>query len=72
MEIQKKFYEEKTGGFFDTLAAAKKACKWPHVLRVWLQDGKTIGRRTLYAYGESCGTVKVADGEIADMLNDKR
>ena len=46
MEIQKKFYEEKTGGFFDTLAAAKKACKYPHILRVWLRDGKTIGRRT--------------------------
>lgn len=72
MEIQKKFHEVKTGRFFDTLAAAKKACKYPHILRVWLQDGKTIGRRTLYAYGESCGTVKVADEEIADMLNDKQ
>ena len=72
MDIQKKFYEAKTGRFFDALAAAKKACRYQHILRVWLQDGKTIGRRTLYAYGESCGTVKVADGEIADMLNDKR
>ena len=72
MDIQKKFHEVKTGGFFDTLAAAKKACKRPHVLRVWLQDGETIGRRTLYAYGESCGTVRGADEEIADMLNDKR
>lgn len=72
MEIQKKFYEEKTGGFFDTLAAANQACKYPHILRVWLRDGEIIGRRTLYAYGESCGTVKVADEEIADMLNDKQ
>ncbi len=39
MEIQKKFYEEKTGGMFDTLAAAKKACKWPYVQRVQLRDG---------------------------------
>lgn len=53
MEIQKKFYEEKTGGFFDTLAAAKKACKYPHILRVWLQDGEIIGRRTLYAHTAS-------------------
>lgn len=70
MEIQKKFHEVKTGRFFDTLAAAKKACKYPHILRVWLRDGKMIG--TLYAYGESCGTVKVADEEIADMLTDKQ
>ena len=72
MEIQKKFYEEKTGGFFDTLAAAKKACKWPHVLRVWLRDGKIIERCTLYAYGESFATIKLADELIADMLTDKQ
>ena len=72
MDIRKKFHEAKTDRFFDTLAAAKKACKWPYVSRVWLQDGKIIGKCVLYAYGESFGTIKVADEEIADMLNDKQ
>lgn len=40
MEIQKKFYEEKTGGFFDTLAAAKKACKG----RMYSASGCETGR----------------------------
>lgn len=69
MEIQKKFFEEKTGGMFDTLAAAKKACKWPYVWRVWLQEGKIVGKCVLYAYGESFCTIKGADEEIARKLN---
>lgn len=69
MDIQKKFFEEQTGGMFNTLAAAKKACKWPYVQRVWLQEGKIIGKSPLYAYGESCGTVKLADEEIAQRFN---
>lgn len=69
MEIQRKFFEEKTGGMFDTLAAAKKACKWPYVQRVWLQDGKIIGKCVLFAYGESFGTIKAADEEIARDLS---
>lgn len=69
MEIQKKFYEEKTGGMFDTLAAAKKACKWPYVCRVWLQEGKIVGERVLHAYGESLCTIRFADEEIARKLN---
>ena len=69
MEIQRKFFEEKTGGMFDTLAAAKKACKWPYVQRVWLQEGKIVGKCVLYAYGESFCTIKGADEEIARKLN---
>ena len=72
MEIQKKFYEEKTGGFFDTLAAAKKGLQisaYPPRLAAGRQDDREA---YLYAYGESCGTVKVADEEIADMLTDKQ
>lgn len=71
MEIQRKFFEEKTGGMFDTLAAAKKACKWPYVCRVWLQDGKIVGKCLLYAYGESVGTIKGADEAIDRKLNIK-
>lgn len=72
MEIQRKFFEEKTGGMFDTLAAAKKACEGPHVRRVWLQDGKIIGKCTLYIYGKSVCSVKTADKELEWTLTPYR
>lgn len=72
MEIQKKFHEVKTGRFFDTLAAAKR----PANIRISSASGCGTARRSggapFYAYGESCGTVKVADEEIAEMLTDKQ
>lgn len=71
MENQRKFFEEKTGGMFDTLAAAKKACKYPYVYRVWLLDGKIVGKCVLYAYGESFCTIKGADEAIERKLISK-
>lgn len=67
-DVEKKFRENRTGRVFDTLKAAKKACKCSYVDRVWLRDGQVIGRCTLYAYGDTCCTVRAADENIEWML----
>lgn len=67
-DIEKKFRENRTGRVFDTLKAAKKACASPYVDRVWLRDGQVIGRCTLFAYGDTCCTIRDADENIAWML----
>lgn len=70
-EIIKRFYEENSDTFHDTLKSAKAAARFPYVKRVWLRDGKVIGWRTVYAYGDSCCTVKVADEIIAKQLSNQ-
>ena len=67
-DIEKKFRENHTGRVFDTLKAAKKACECPYVDRVWLRDGQVIGRCILYAYGDTCCTVRADDEDIERML----
>lgn len=67
-DIEKKFRENRTGRVFDTLKAAKEACKVPYVERVWLQDGQVIGRCVVFAYGDTCCSVRSADENIAWAL----
>ena len=39
-----------------------------YVWRVWLKDKTIIGKETVYAYGSSCCTVKMADEDIAKKI----
>lgn len=68
IDIEKKFRENRTGRVFDTLKAAKEACKVPYVERVWLRDGQVIGRCVVFAYGDTCCSVRSADENIAWAL----
>ena len=67
-DIEKKFRENRTGRVFDTLKAAKAACEYPYVEREWLRDGQVIGRCVVYAYGDTCCSVRSADENIAWAL----
>lgn len=68
IDIEKKFRESRTGRGFDTLKAAKEACKVPYVERVWLRDGQVIGRCVVFAYGDTYCSVRSADENIAWAL----
>ena len=73
-EFEKCFYEEHTGTFHETIAAAKRAAKakgymFPMVSRVWIKNAVIFGSATVFAYGESCSSIKYADEYIAEKLN---
>lgn len=64
MEIEKAFFEEVSGKTFRTLKEAR-ACPKAYVYRVWLSDGKIVGKRGVFAFGESICAIRLADAEIA-------
>lgn len=67
-EIKKMFFEKTTKTYHHTLCEAKKAHRFSYVLRVWLKDKTIIGKETIYAYGSSWCTIKMADEYIAAKI----
>ena len=73
--VEKMFYEENTGTFHRSIAAAKRCAEAkgsnPYVYRVWLTGSPAhiIGKDLVFAYGESVNTVRNADKYIAANVN---
>lgn len=68
--MEKMFYEERTGRYTKTLAAAKAQDKFPYVYRVWMDGDTVIGKAVVYAYGDSVSTIKGADDYIAEHIKE--
>lgn len=67
--IIKTFLEERTGQYYKTLSAARKAHPHPYISRIWVDErGHVLGKYPIFAYGESVGTITNADKTIEDQL----
>ena len=75
-DMKKCFFEESTGRYTETLAAAKghalQKRMSPKVYRIWKNGDKVIGKALIYAYGESVATIKKADACIAKPIEEDR
>lgn len=69
--MEKMFFEENSGKYAKTLAAAKTLDKFPYVYRVWMDGDTVIGKAVVYAYGDTCSTIKMADDYIAKHIKDE-
>lgn len=69
--MEKMFFEENSGKYAKTLAAAKTLDKFPYVSRVWMDGDTVIGKAVVYAYGDTCSTIKTADDYIAKHIKDE-
>lgn len=70
-DIVRCFYEERSNTCHKTIASAKRADKFPYVSRVWIYGEKVLGKETVFAYGESVGTIKGVDRFIEETLRRK-
>lgn len=70
--MKRLFYEEKTGRYTTTIAAAKHFAlqkrESPYICRVWLDGDTVVGKALVYAYGESVSTIRRADEFISRKL----
>lgn len=73
--MKKCFFEQNTGWYTETLAAAKGHALQkrlsPYIYRVWMDGDKVIGKALIYAYGESVSTIKNADAYIARQIKEE-
>ena len=74
VDMKKCFYEDNTGRYAETLAAAKgyalQKRMSPKVYRIWMDGDRVIGKALIYAYGESVSTIKNADAYIAKQIKE--